>query len=162
MPVINPNANYSQQIQFNTGFLDINGFRVATLQDITITAGFSLKEIRALGTIKMVVAPKRTQWKPSAKFKAKSVNQQLLGFLWGSSTVDSTGWDYNLIDGQVVLTSVIVTAFTNDLASNVMQYQFTNAVFGTGTVGYKMDDAAEFDLEIQSQDLIPVTNYTGL
>src|SRR6266702_6752783 len=133
MPVTPAGTPYTQQIQFNTGFLDINGFRVETLQDITITAGFTLKEIRALGTIKMVVAPKRTQWKPSAKFKAKSVNQQLLGFLWGSSTVDSTGWDYNLIDGQVVLSSVVVTAYTNDDATKIMQYAFINAVFGAAT-----------------------------
>jgi len=162
MPVITPNASFAQAIQFNTGFMDINGIRVATLQDITITAGFTLKEIRALGTIKMVVAPKRTEWKPGAKFKAMSVNQGLLGFLWGSSTVDSTGWDFNVVDGQVVLASVIITAYTNDAVSNIMQFQFVNSVFGTGTVGYKMDGAAEFDLEIMSQDLTTVTNYTTL
>lgn len=162
MPVTTAGTPFSQMIQFNTGYMDINGFRVATLQDITITAGFTLKEIRALGTIKMVVAPKRTNWKPSAKFKAKSVNQQLIGFLWGSSTVDSTGWDYNLVDGQVVLASVIITAYTNDDVTKIFQYQFVNAVFGTATIGYKMDDAAEVDMEIQSQDLIPVTNYNTL
>lgn len=162
MPIISSGQNLSQQVFFNTGYMDINGFRVATLQDISISAGFTLKEIRALGTIKMVVAPKRTNWKPSAKFKAKSINQQLIGYLWGSSTVDSTGWDYNVVDGQVVLSSVVITAYANDDATKIMQYQFTNAVFGTGTVNYKMDDAAEFDMEIQAQDLMPVTNYNTL
>lgn len=162
MPVTVPGTQFSQQIQFNTGFMDINGFRVATLQDITITAGFTLKEIRQLGSIKMAVAPKRVDWKPSAKFKAKSINQQLLGFLWGSSTVDSTGWDYNLVDGQVVLASVVITAYTNDDSTKHMQFQFTNAVFGTATIGYKMADAAELDMEIQAQDLMPVTDYQGL
>jgi len=162
MPVTAAGTALSQQIQFNTGYMDINGFRVATLQDITITAGFTLKEIRALGTIKMVVAPKRTQWKPSAKFKAKSINQQLIGFLWGSSTPDSSGWDYNLVDGQVVLSSVVITAYSNDDVTKIFQYQFVNAVFGTASINYKMDDAAELDMEIQSQDLTPVTNFSGI
>jgi len=164
LPILSPTTTLSQEIQFNSGTLAINGAAVASLQNITITAGFTLKELGALGTIKLIVAPKRSQWRPSCKFTAISVNQALYGFMWGSSSPDSSGWDYSVIDGQLVLSSCVITAITNDNSAESMQFQFKNAVFGSVGIAYKMDDAAALDMEIKSQDLIAVTNYldTGL
>jgi hypothetical protein len=161
MGILTTGTQLSQAIAFNTGSLDINGMEVATLQDITITASFALKEIRQLGSIKMAVAPKRSTWKPSAKFKAKSINQALIGFLFGSSLVDGSGFDYNIVDGQVVLSRASVKCYINDTTAQTMEFQFTNAVIGgSSTVGFKMEDAAEFDLEITSQDMTVVTNFS--
>ncbi len=101
MPIVTGATQQSQAIQFNTGYLDVNGIRLATLQDITISAGFSLREIRQLGSIIMAVAPKRYDFKPSAKFKAKSINQQLLGILWGYSTPDDGGFEFDVEMGKL-------------------------------------------------------------
>jgi hypothetical protein len=161
MPILNTGTQLSQQIAFNTGYLDINGFELATLQDITVTLAFTEKEIRQLGSIIMAVAPKRSSWKPSAKFKAKSTNQQLLGILMGSSTVDGSGFSYTVLDGQVVLTRASIKCYINDDASKVMEFQFLNAVIsGSSTVGLKMEDAAELDMEIMSQDCKIITNFS--
>jgi len=161
LPILNGGTQLSQQIAFNTGYLDINGFELATLQDITITLAFSEKEIYQLGSIKMAVAPKRSTWKPSAKFKAKSTNQQLLGILMGSSTVDGSGYDYQIVDGQVVLTRASIKCYINDDATKIVEFQFSNAIIaGSSTVGLKLEDAAEMDMEIMAQDCKVITSFT--
>ncbi len=53
-----------------------------------------------------------------------------------------------------------ITAYTNDLQNQAMQFQFIQAVFGTGNIAYKLGDAAEWDLEIMSQNLKAVTDFS--
>src|SRR5690349_24233743 len=98
MPLLSAGNTLSNNITFNSGVLDLNGQDLAVLQDVTVSIEFNIKEIRALGTIKQVVAPKRYGYKPSLKAKLKSVNKELFGFLMGSSGPDGSGTNYSLLD----------------------------------------------------------------
>ncbi len=113
-----------------------------------------------MNTLKMLTAPKRATFKPSAKAKVKSMNGELLHYLLGSSSADSGGSAYSVLDGQNVLTrcSIKVTPI-NDDPSKSIEYQFTNAIISTYSAGLKLEDAAEIDFEIQAQDLTVVKNF---
>lgn len=160
MPILATGAQLSNQVSFNSGTLDINGFELAILQDITITLSFSTKEIRGLGSIIMSTAPKRHGFKAEAKAKVKSVNKELFYLFLGSSTTDGSGWDYNIIDGQNVLSRASVKCIMNENSSNHVEFQFTNAILaGSLAVALKMEDAAEADLEILAQNVTVVTDF---
>lgn len=161
MGILSSGAQLPTDIVFNSGTLNINGVEVATLQDITVTLAWSQREIRALGTVLMVTAPKRYGFKPSAKGKVKSVNQELYSFFLGSSGVDSTGYAYNVKDGQNVLTRASIKCIVNDDASKHVEFQFTNAILGGSLgLGLKLEDAAELDFEVMAQTLSVVTDFT--
>jgi len=161
MGILSTGAQLPTDIVFNSGTLNINGVEVATLQDITVTLAWSQREIRALGTVLMVTAPKRYGFKPSAKGKVKSVNQELYSFFLGSSGIDSTGYAYNVKDGQNVLTRASIRCIVNDDASKHVEFQFTNAILGGSLgLGLKLEDAAELDFEVMAQTLSVVTDFT--
>ncbi len=160
MPILAVGTSLPNDISFNSGTLDINGFELAVIQDATIELKFSVKDIRALGTIKMVTAPKRHAWAPSCKGKLKSVNQQLFTLLMGSSSTDGSGLDYTVVDGQNVLTRASIKCYINENTSQAVEFQFSQAILSTSSVALKMEDAAEVDFEIVAQDCTVVTNFT--
>ena len=147
-------------VTFNSGILDINGFDLAVLQDVTVTLAVSTKEIRALGTIKMVTAPKRHGFKVSAKAKVKSINKEVYGAFLSESTPDGTGTDLSLFDGQNVLSRASIKCIINESYGQQVEWQFINAtISGSFAAALKMEDAGELDLEIQAQDVLMVTNF---
>lgn len=160
MPILVTGTQLPTDVSFNSGTIDINGFELAVIQEATIELKFSTKDIRALGTIKMVTAPKRHGWAPSCKGKMKSVNQQVFNFLMGSSTTDSSGLDYSIVDGQNVLTRASIKCYVNENPSQSVEFQFTNAILSTTSVALKLEDASEMDFEIMAQDCTVVTNFT--
>ena len=158
MPILAQGTQLSQQVAFNAGSLDINGYEVATIQDITVSLSWSEKEIRQLGSIIMATAPKRTTFKPSAK--GKSVNKEMLSFMLGSSAADSSGTAYTTYDGQIVLSRASILTYVNDDPTKKIEFQFTNAILGGSLgLGLKMEDAAELDFEVYAQDVKIVTNF---
>lgn len=159
MPILSTGTQLANDISFNSGTLDINGSEMAVLQDITVSLGFTTKEIRQLGSIIMATAPKRAGFKPSAKAKVKSVNQQLFTYFMGSSSSDGSGFDYTVVDGQNVLTRASVKCIVNENTSQTVEFQFTNAILaGALTLAMKMEDAAEADFEIMAQNVTIVTS----
>lgn len=159
MPVLSTGTQLSNNVTFNSGTFNINGQELAVLQDVTVSVDLSIKEIRALGTIKQVTAPKRYGYKPTVKAKVKSVNPQLYGFLMGSSGPDGSGTVYSLTDGQVVLTRCSVKCIINELSTQAVEFQLSNAVMHSSFgLGLKMEDAGEIDFQITSQDMSIVTN----
>lgn len=147
-------------VSFNAGTMDINGYELAVLQDITVSIDYATKEIRQLGSIIMATAPKRHGFKAGAKAKVKSINRELWAALLGSSTPDGTGIDITTIDGQNVLTACRVTAIVNEDPTKSVQFQFSNAILaGAFSLGLKVEDAAETDIEIQAQNVTVVTNF---
>ena len=163
MPVLAQGQQFTRHVSFNQGTLDINGYELAILQDITVSIEFSTKEIRELGSIIMSTAPKRHGFKTGAKAKVKSVNQQLFGFMMGESAADSTGFDYSILDGQNVLTRASVRCYVDEDPTKVVEFQFTNAILaGNLSTALKSEDASESDVEIQAQNVTVVTNFAGL
>ena len=160
MPILAAGTQLTQQVAFNAGSFDVNGYELATLQDITVTLAWSEKEIRQIGSIIMATAPKRTTFKPSAKAKTKSVNKEMLSFILGSSAPDSGGTAYSTLDGQIVLSRASILTYVNDDPTKKIEFQFTNAILGGSfAVGLKMEDAAELDLEVYAQNVTIVTNF---
>jgi hypothetical protein len=160
MPILATGGTLPTNVTFNSGTFDINGFELATLQDITVTLAWSTKEIRALGTLIMATAPKRHGFKPTCKAKVKSVNPQLYSFFMGSSAADGSGFDYTVLDGQNVLTRCSVKCIINEATSQSVEFQFTNAVLtGSMALGLKLEDAGELDFEIEAQNVTVVTNF---
>jgi len=162
MPILSNGTGLTVQASFNNGTLDINGldFPLATLQDVTITAQFSTKELRGIGSIKMATAPKRSGFKASAKAKIKSLNKEMFGLFGGSSGTDGSGFAYGVLDGQNVLTRVSITCYVDDAQTKTVQYQFTNAILtGSFSAALKSEDFAEVDIEIEAQDVTQVTNF---
>ena len=161
MPILSSGTGASTAVVFNSGIFCINGLELATLQDVSISLNWSTKEIRQLGSLIMVTAPKRTSWKPSAKAKVKSATKELISFFMGSSGTDSSGYAYSVLDGQNVLSRCSIKFYVNDDSTKAAEFQFTNATLaGAFTLGLKLEDAAEADFEIQSQNVTFVTNYT--
>ena len=159
MPILSTGATLSNDISFNSGTFDINGMEMAVLQDITVTLNWATKEIRQLGSLIMATAPKRHGFKAGAKAKVKSVNKELLNFFMGSSNTDGSGFDYNVLDGQNVLTRCSIKAIVNELSTQSVEFQFTNAILAGGlSIALKMEDAAEVDFEIQAQNVTVVTS----
>lgn len=162
MPILNNGTGLSVQASFNNGTLDINGldFPLATLSDVTVTAQFSTKELRGIGSIKMATAPKRSTFKPSAKAKIKSLNKEVFSLFGGYSTPDGSGWSYGIVDGQNALSRVTITCYVDDAQTKTVQYQFINAILsGSFSAALKTEDFAEVDIEIEAQDLIQVTSF---
>jgi hypothetical protein len=151
-------SQLSTDVSFNSGTLDINGMELAALQDITISLQFSTKDIRGLGSIKMLTAPKRYGWKPTAKAKTKSINQQLYQALMGSSNTDGSGFGYSLFDGQNVLARASIKCIINEQTGQSQEYQFTNAIISMGSLALKPEDAAEYDFSIEAQDVTVVSS----
>lgn len=159
MPILSTGAQLGTDVVFNSGTFDINGLEMAVLQDITVSLDWSTKEIRQLGSLIMATAPKRHGFKPSAKAKVKSFNKELFNFFMGSSNSDGSGFDYTVLDGQNVLTRCSVKCIVNDIATQQVEFQFTNAILaGALSLGLKMEDAAEADFEIQAQNVTLVVN----
>ena len=160
MPILSPGVTSATNVTFNSGILDINGYELAALQDITVTIATSTRDIRALGTIKMLTAPKRYGFKPSAKGKVKSINREVLMAFMGSSGPDTTGVDISLFDGQSVLTRATVKCYINESTSTSVEFQFSNAILtGSLATALKMEDAGEMDIEIEAQDVLIVTSW---
>jgi hypothetical protein len=160
MPILAQGNQLTQQVAFNAGTFDVNGYDLATLQDITITLNWTVKEIRQLGSIIMAVSPKRSTFKPSAKAKTKSVNKEMLSFILGSSAPDSSGVAYTTYDGQVALTRASIRTYVNDDPSKEIEFQFSDAILGGAfSTALKMEDAAEIDFEIYARDVKIVTNF---
>jgi len=154
MPILATGTTLPTNIVFNSGIFNINGTDLAVLQDITVTLNWSTKEIRALGSLKMVTAPKRSTFKAGAKGKVKSMNAELFSYFMGSSAVDGSGYAYNVLDGQNVLSICAIKCIVNDDVTKIAEFQFTNATLaGALAIGLKMEDAAENDFEIQAQDV---------
>ena len=107
----------------------------------------------------MATAPKRYGFKPSAKAKVKSMNEQLLGYLMGSSITDGGGYAYSVLDGQNVLTRCSIKTYINDDTTKAVEFQFSNAVISTYSAGLKLEDAGEIDFEIQAQNVTVVKNF---
>lgn len=153
-------TNLANNVTFNSGIVNINGTDLAVLQDITVSVEFGEKEYYALGSIKMVVPPKRYGFKPGLKGKVKSLNPEFYKYLLGSSEPDSPGSAYTVIDGQNVLSQCYVRCIINEDADQAVEFQFTNAVIhSTFGLGLKMEDAGEIDFQITAQDLAVVTNF---
>jgi len=162
MPILSTGTQLGTDVTFNSGTFDINSYELAALQDVTVSLNWSAREIRALGSLVMVVAPKRYGFKPTAKAKVKSVNQELLSFFMGSSAVDATGNAYTVLDGQNVLTRCSIKCMVNESTSQVVEFQFTNAILtGAISLGLKMEDASEYDFEIIAQNVKVVTSFSG-
>lgn len=160
MSILPDGTQLGTNVSFNSGILDINGYDLAVLQDVTVTLQVSEKEIRALGTIKMVVPPKRHGFKVTAKAKIKSINKEVYGAFLGSSSPDGLGQDFSLLDGQNVLTRVSIKCIINELANQTVEWQFTDAIIsGSFATALKMEDAGELDLEITARDATMVTNF---
>ena len=160
MPILSSGVPTATNVTFNSGILDVNGYDLAVLQDVTVTIAVSVKEIRALGTIKMVTAPKRSTFKVSAKAKVKSINKEVFGAFLGSSGPDGSGQDFVLFDGQNVLSRASIKCIINESSSNTVEWQFTNAIIsGSLASALKMEEAGEMDIEIEAQDVTVVTNF---
>ena len=154
MPVLSTGTPMSQNIVFNSGTFDINGQELVVLQDITITTSWSNKEIRQIGSLKMVGAPKRCTFKAGAKAKVKTINKELIAMMAGSSGPDGTGTMISVFDGQNVLTRCSIKCIANEDPTKVIEFQFTNSILsGSLGIGLKMEDAAESDFEITAQDV---------
>src|SRR5260221_542207 len=121
MSILAVDTQIPTDISFNSGTFNVNGVQLAVLQDITISLNWSTKEIRQLGSIIMAVAPKRSTFKPGAKAKVKSVNQELFSFFMGSSGPDGSGFAYNVFDGQNLLTRASVRCFVNEDPTQVVE-----------------------------------------
>lgn len=159
MPTLPTGAQLSNDVSFNSGTFDINGMELAVLQDITVTLTWGTKEIRQLGSLIMVTAPKRHGFKAGAKAKVMSVNKELINFFMGSSTTDGSGFDYSVFDGQSVLTRCSIKAIINELTTQTVEFQFTNAILAGGLgVALKTEAPGEVDFEIQAQNVTVVTS----
>jgi hypothetical protein len=160
MSQLSTGSALGNNITFNSGIVTINGKDLAVLQDVTVGVEFGEKEIYALGSIKMVTAPKRYGFKATCKGKTKSLNPEFYGYMLGSSTPDGGGTDYVVVDGQNVLASLYVTCIINESAGQTVQFQYTNAVIhSTFGLGLKMEDSGEVDFQITAQDMKVVTNF---
>jgi len=158
MAILPTGGSVPTNVSFNSGTFDINGVEMAVLQDITVSLDWSVKEIRALGSLIMATAPKRSTFKPTAKAKVKSINPTLFQYFMGTSNSDGSGFDYNVLDGQNVLTRCSINCILNEDSTQIVQWQFTNAVLtGALSIGLKLEEPAEVDFEITAQNVTVVT-----
>ena len=160
MPQQTLGGTLSNQISFNQGTLQINNTVLAQLTDITITQDFSTKELRSLGSILMQTAPKRHGYKAGAKFKTSSVNKELFTYFMGSSNADAPGQDFTVVDGQVVLTNVIINVTMNENPNQITQFNFSNAILaGNFQLALKSEAFAEADFQIEAANVTVTTNW---
>jgi hypothetical protein len=159
LPIISQGPTLTQDITFNSGTLDINASTLAALSDVSINATVSLKEIRALGTIKMLTAPKRYGYKVEVKAKTRSINQALYAFMFGYSTPDSGGFDYSIFDGQNVLSDCTINCIMNEDVTKTVQFQLKDAVISATNLNLVMEDSGVIDISIMASDVKVVTNF---
>lgn len=159
MAKLSTGTDLSENFIFNSGYITIGSDRFVDLDNVTIEVSFTTKEVRRLNSI-IVGSLKRAGFTTKLKGKIKSFNRQLLGYTFGSSSVDGTGTDYIVKDGQYDTTlNPIFTGFIGDNTLQAWQYQFTDAIITSLPLTAKMEDFDELDFEMVARN---VKVYTDL
>lgn len=147
--------NVSQRISFNSGTLDFGNSRIVLIDNIAITIEWGIADLFILGSIKPQYKAKHSQ-KVSLTAKTKSYEPELEMMILGSSSI---GVPNNIVtlDGQATLQNPVVTLF--DSNNKQVQYQLSGAVFKSTKLAAKMEDYSEWDIDLESLDIVEV--YTA-
>lgn len=147
--------NVSQRISFNSGTLDFGNSRIVLIDNISISIEWGLADLFILGSIKPQYKAKHSQ-KVSLSAKTKSYEPELEMMILGSSSIGVPNNIFTL-DGQATLQNPVVTLF--DSNNKQVQYQLSGAVFKSTKLAAKMEDYSEWDIELESLDIVEV--YTA-
>lgn len=122
------------------------------LQDITITISFTEKELRRLNSIKMA-AHKRGTLKVEVKFKMSSMSHELFTDIFGTTTPDGGGELISITDGQQGIINPVMTCYVNDVLSEPIQFQFSDAIFTTNAVDTALEAFGQLDVTMTARDV---------
>ena len=149
----------TERFIFNSGYLTIGGDQFVDLDNVSVEVSYDTKEVHRLNSITMG-ALRRSNFRATLRRKIKSFNRQLLGFTFGSSSVDGTGSHYINKDGQYAnALNPVLTCYIDDLASQAWQYQFTDAIITSLPLTASVEEFGELDFEMIARQ---VSVYTDL
>ncbi len=149
----------TKNYMFNSGFLTIGGNQFVELDNVALEVSYDTKDVRRLNSI-TAGALRRSNFKVTLKGKIKSFNRQLLGYTFGSSSVDGTGTMYINKDGQYDTTlNPVFTGYIGDVTAQAWQYQFVDAIITSLPLTAAAEEFGELDFEMIARDL---TIYTDL
>jgi hypothetical protein len=141
--------NIKQRITFNSGTLDFGSSRAVEVDNITIDVEYTLLPLYVLNSIKPQDYTRASQ-KVAMTGKIKSFAPELYDLALGSSTI-GTPQEIDTLDGQPTLVNPVLTFF--DRNNNQYQYQFSGALFKSYKMNAKMEDYAEWDIELEAKDI---------
>lgn len=146
------------QYMFNSGYLTIGSNQFVELDNVTVEVSYDTREVRRLNSITMG-ALKRANFRATLRGKIKSFNRELLGYTFGSSSVDGSGTMYLNKDGQYDTTlNPVFTGYLDESTGKPWQYQFTDAIITSLPLTAAAEEFAELDFELIARD---VKVYTG-
>ena len=152
MPLIPVGSAMTKNITFNSGFITINGEYLVDVENVTVEASFTEKELRAINSIKMQ-AHKRATLKCGLKGKVKSINDEVYGKFFGTSTVDGSGMMWDVKDGQQDVISAIFTTYVDDDATKPVQFVFDDVIITTVPYSANTEDYGAVDFEMVAKDI---------
>ena len=149
MPFINPGNNVTQRITFNSGTIDFGNSRLVEIDNVSINIEWTLVPLYVLNSIKPQDYTRATQ-KVSMSAKMKSFSPEAYETAMGSSTI-GTPSEIDTLDGQPTLQNPVLTFF--DRNGKEYQYQLSGALFKSYKMSAKMEDYAEWDIELEAKDM---------
>lgn len=154
MPLLSTGTPLSQKVAFNSGYVTFNSNQVVNLENVTIEANFSEKELRIMNSIKMATH-KRATFKTGLKGKVKSMNKEFIALISGTSSTDGSGTLYTIKDGQTTTLNPIFTTYIDDDTSTpkVLQFQFSDALLLALPLTTNTEDYGSFDFEFSAIDV---------
>lgn len=154
MALIPASTEVTPRLIFNSGYIDIGTSRLVDVDNVSIELSFGEKELRRLNSIKMA-AHKRMTFKCSLKAKVKSINQEVMAAIMGTSASDTpSGSLITVKDGQYTAQiNPVFTAYVDDDAAKPIQFQFTDAIFTRFPTTANLEDFGEQDLEMTARDV---------
>ena len=149
MAFITPGSNIAQRIVFNSGSVDFGSNRIVDVDNVAISIEWTVEELYVLGSIKPQDLVRHTQ-KVTMTGKVKSFPAEVQALALGA-IVSGSPMELDTYDGQPTVSNPVVTL--NDRNGKEYQYQMSGAIFKSSKLTAKMEDFAEFDIEIEAKDI---------
>lgn len=152
MAFTNAGTPLTTRISFNTGTIDFGNQRAVIVDNISITFEYTIATLYILGSIRAADKARHSE-KVTFTAKVKSYAPELEMMAFGSSTTGATQQAMS-IDGQATLLNPVVTVF--DRNNKQIQYQLLNALFKSTKLTARMEEYAEWDLELEAIDMVEI------
>ena len=134
---------------------------MADVENITITNSFDVKDYRALNSIKKR-AIRRATLEQSVKATIKGLMTDIYSKFFSASSPIASGSQYEVLDGQQLTSTVVLTVRVDDDTDKEIQYQLQNPIFGGFNIDGATEDFLGSEVDIMCTEIICLTDSAAL
>jgi sporulation protein YlmC with PRC-barrel domain len=148
----------TSKLFFNSGIVTVDGTQLTEVQDITVNPTFDIKELKAIGTIKLR-AIRRANFKIEVTFNIKTFSTAINKLFYSASSPSASGTDYTVKDGQqTASTGFYITGYDNDDVTHARQFQIANPIISVNNNSQAIEDFNGYAVTVIGTD---VTEYVA-